>query len=140
MRTGLLCLTLALLGGLDSAHGAEIYKWKDGNDVTTFSQLPPADGVSAERLQRNGDLHLEGLAAASAPLSWRALLPPAPSAALTQRVERSDVRLAETPAEQELSERLEATPVLNLPRGAPRLPSDARWIEVGLHRQRSSGN
>ena len=47
-------LTLALLGGIASAHAAEVYKWKDGNKVTTYSQLPPARGVQAQRLRTNG--------------------------------------------------------------------------------------
>ena len=49
-----LTLTLALLGGITSVQAAEVYKWKDGNKVTTYSQLPPARGVQAQRLRTNG--------------------------------------------------------------------------------------
>ncbi len=49
-----LTLTLALFGVIPSAHAAEVYKWKDGNKVTTYSQLPPARGVQAQRLRTSG--------------------------------------------------------------------------------------
>ena len=49
-----LCLTLTLVGGIASVQAAEVYKWKDGNKVTTYSQLPPARGVQAQRLRTNG--------------------------------------------------------------------------------------
>ena len=48
-----LCCAIVLFGWLDVAHGADIYRWKDANDVTTFSQLPPDHAVYVERLRRH---------------------------------------------------------------------------------------
>jgi Domain of unknown function (DUF4124) len=47
-----MALSLALVATLVSAQ--QVYKWKDANGVTHFSQTPPASGVHYTRM------HLEG--------------------------------------------------------------------------------
>ena len=74
------------------AQAAEVYKWKDGNRVTTYSQLPPAQGVQVQRLRTTGS-EARPTAAAS---------PATPAPAGTAEAP------APTPAQEEMRTRLDA--------------------------------
>ena len=137
-----LCCAIALSGWLDVAHGADIYRWKDANDVTTFSQLPPEHTVYVERLRRHDreESSTSGTMpnTASTLGSWQVLLPPAARVEPMQDLELAGIRLAETPAEQELNERLEAAALVNEPSRAPRQALQSRWVEVIARPQRGA--
>ena len=129
-----LCCAFALFGWLDVAHGADIYRWKDVNDVTTFSQLPPDHAVYVERLRRHD--RAESSTSGTMPNTastfgrWQVLLPPAARVEPMQDFELAGIRLAETPAEQESNERLEAAALVNELSRAPRPALQSRWVEA----------
>jgi hypothetical protein len=79
------------------AGAAEVYKWKDGNRVTTYSQLPPAHGVQVQRLRTTTS---EARPAAAAP--------GATSAAATPPATGTVDAPTPTPAQQEMRARLDA--------------------------------
>ena len=137
-----LCCAIVLFGWLDVAHGADIYRWKDANDVTTFSQLPPDHAVYVERLRRHDreESSTSGTMpnTASTLGSWQVLLPPTARVEPMQDLELAGIRLAETPAEQELNERLEAAALVNEPSRAPRQALQSRWVEVIARPQRGA--
>ncbi len=74
------------------AQAAEVYKWKDGNRVTTYSQLPPAQGVQVQRLRTTSS---EARPTTTGP----ALSPPGTGTAEAP---------IPTPAQQEMRARLDA--------------------------------
>ena len=95
-----LAVTLLLFAGIGSARAAEVYKWKDGNKVTTYSQLPPARGVQAQRLRTNGS------DAQTLPATTN---PPGTSASSTTTGAKSDAPPGgETQAQRKIREELNA--------------------------------
>ena len=136
-RCAPLIMAIALFSVLDTAHGADIYRWKDDNNVTTFSQLPPVEGVYVERLLRRGRTAANAFSATSAADNWRAVLPDAAIVERTHGIEHSGIRPAETPAEQELNERLDALSEISALVQAPRRTLQSRWTETHTRPQPS---
>ncbi len=129
-RCAPLIMAIVLSSLLDTAHGADIYRWKDDNNVTTFSQRPPVEGVYVKRLLRRAHNETNEFRATSVFGSWRAVLPPAVSVEQPQGNERSGIRPAETPAEQERRERHEEVSVASPQSPLPRQRRAAQWIEI----------
>ncbi len=136
-RCALLFLVVAQLCGLHTAHGEDIYRWKDDNNITTFSQRPPATSVYVERLLHRGSSEANAFSDTAAFGSWRAVSSPAPNVERTQGIEPSGIRPAETPAEQELSERLDALAEVKSLKQAPQRALRSRWIETRTQPKRS---
>jgi hypothetical protein len=100
MHGALKFVLFAVIGSASLCHSmpagaAEVYKWKDGNRVTTYSQLPPAQGVQVQRLRTTNS---EARPAATSP----AANPTTPAASGTADAP------APTPAQQEMRARLDA--------------------------------
>lgn len=84
-----------LLAVLQPGLAADAYKWKDANAVTTYSQLPPANGVRVERIRT----------AAAGPRRVETTSPTA-SAGTAQATGKS-APAAETPQQRALREQLD---------------------------------
>ena len=63
----LTCLACLLLAA--TAHAAEVYKWKDANGVTHYSETPPARGKAFETRQQAREPGAAAPAATAEPVS-----------------------------------------------------------------------
>ena len=90
----------SMLGGVvDSALAEDVYKWQDRNRVTTYSQLPPAHGVRAQRLHTSSSTLSTSAGSAAAAPGTATVTPAKPGARATP---------AETPAQKALRAKLDA--------------------------------
>ena len=97
-----IALVLMVAGACGDASAEGIYKWTDARNVTTFSQLPPAQGEYAGALVSTHAGGATGDVVAPGPFSWRAApAQPAPEAQLPLS------QPADTPAQQEAREALD---------------------------------
>ena len=110
-------LMLLVAGACGDASAEGIYMWKDARNVTTFSQLPPAQGEHAGALVGMQAGSAPGDVVAPGPFSWRA--------APVQPVPEQQLPLtqpADTPAQQEAREALDG----ERDAGVPATPSSTR--------------
>lgn len=84
-------LSLACAAGL--ANAQQIYKWKDANGVTHFSQSPPAAGTHFTRMELTGEPEVTSNPAPSAPTDDNE-----PATSAPQRAAATGGTQADTPA------------------------------------------
>ena len=121
---------IALLSSLQSAQAADIYRYRDANNVTTYSQLPPVGAVYVERLMQDSNVGAAALNGAPAGIGWRAVSPRPVQVQAVAQIGHSGVRAAQTPAEQELSERLEQLAEVGALLQETLRPPQRGWVET----------
>lgn len=100
---GVLAVLIATCGSHARAEG--IYRWIGANNVPTFSQLPPGDGIRAERL---GDARPIAVATSHVVVSSAFALRRASARRITPEMRRMGIRLADTPTQQAVHEARDA--------------------------------
>ncbi len=96
-----IALVLMVAGACGDARAEGIYRWQDARNVTTFSQLPPAQHDHAVALVSTRAGGAPGHEVAPGPFNWRAAsVQPVPERRLPLTY------LADTPAQQEAREAL----------------------------------
>lgn len=114
MPTALVLLVACACG---DANAEGIYMWKDARNVTTFSQLPPAQGEHDAALVSMHPGSATGDVVAHGPFSWHAApVQPVPVQQLPW------TQLADTPAQQEAREALDG----ERDAGVPATPAHTR--------------